>query len=301
MSGSCSESSFGVTSPCLWTRKEKLAGEVERLSSITIPIFFFKGGASGKGTFQTKPAAAFGFLSFPKGNPNGLSHSWRKRSGLFSFLTRRMQSQQHQRGRARLRAWGWGWSRHWGAGSRVSAPSVAAGAPYAWRFPRARSQQLPGAAAPRGAEPPARPGGSGSRKGGGAPERLQGRCRGNRLPPPSPCRGAAQPGGSWAEPKEEPAFPSALLPGVSASVCRSPSAALGPGTAGAASGEDWFRRANSWSLLHAYSEATGVSFALDPGGGRKCECQRNRCGFPHSARSPFENLNKEANKQTNKY
>lgn len=66
-----SESSFGVTSPCLWTRKEKIAGEVEslRLSSITIRIYLFKAGASGKSTFKTKPAAAFGFLSFPRGTP----------------------------------------------------------------------------------------------------------------------------------------------------------------------------------------------------------------------------------------
>lgn len=70
-SGSCSEPSSGETSSCLWTRKEKLAGEVGslRLHSMTTSISLLKIGGSGKNTFKIKTAAAFILPIFPRGTP----------------------------------------------------------------------------------------------------------------------------------------------------------------------------------------------------------------------------------------
>lgn len=58
--------------------------------------------------------------------------------------------------------------------------------------------------------------------------------------------------------------------------------ALGSGLwAGPASAGELFHRENNCSL-HAYSKATGISFALDPGGGRKCECPPGKRKLPKS-------------------
>lgn len=180
MSGFCSESSFGVTSPCLWTIKEKLTGEAEslRLSSLTV-LVSFEAGASGKTTFKTKPAAAFRLL-FLKGSPDGLSYSWGKRPGLFSFLIKPNVVSRTSG------AWqGRGCGAGAGSGEQGVCSLRGCQAVCAWRSRRALRREPPGAATARGAEPPALPGAAGARKGeprGGCRGAAEGRGSLRRLP-----------------------------------------------------------------------------------------------------------------------
>lgn len=151
-----------------------------------------------------------------------------------------------------------------------------AGAVFAGRFPRARSHRS--CSRPAGA-------GKGQRRGGcgGAAE-----GRGSLAISPlcTPQRGISR-----AEPKEEPALPSAPAPAAGVSWPGQPRMerlggsglwAQGSGLwAGPASAGELFHRENNCSL-HAYSKATGISFALDPGGGRKCECPPGKRKLPKS-------------------
>lgn len=112
-------------------------------------------------------------------------------------------------------------------------------------------------------------GAAGAEKGGRSPGTAERRGALRHLPAVTQ-RSPASPGQSQRRSQRFPGrccpAPAAAGPGGSAG---SASAALSPG---AASDEGWLHRENNCSLLHPYSKATGVSFALDPGGGRKRDC-----------------------------
>lgn len=310
-SGSCSEPPSGEISPCSQTRKEKLAGEVGSLGlhSMTIPISFFKTGGSGKSTFKIKTAAAFTLLIIPRETAPDLAGAGGLVCAGISFpdknnvqiaeITRQgsaagWEGAQMEGGPGQERLLGRRDRGAPGPACRGRLPGVGgelcAWPSRCWWFSRVWELSCPelhsrGCGGGRQGGPPGRAGREawpGAAWQQGWWEKL--------LPPALPCCDRGQLVALLGSVKGGTSVSSALLASVTVFLPRQQcwgaprllwclGKARGecgkltwPRSHGVASGWVWFHRENHWSLLHGFSKATGIIFALNPDEGRKCEC-----------------------------